>query len=131
MSLSRTRAFFHSREHPNLKDVGSPKTKRGIQANRNKRKSSSQDRPSSTAYNKQQRLTNLNVAEFLVENNVKTETELFAHAKIQKEGGKKDLASFCLNRSSKSLQDLITNTWKMEGASAELKKKEVSRMDVV
>ncbi len=32
---------------------------------------------------------------------------------------------------NKSLQDLITNTWKMEGASAEFKKKEVSRMDVV
>jgi hypothetical protein len=103
---------------------------RGIQANRNKQKSSSQDRPSSTAYNKQQRLTNLNVTKFLVENNIKTETELFAHAKI-KEAGKKDLASFCLNRFSKSLQDLITNTtWKMEGASAELKK-EVSRIDVV
>ena len=42
--------------------------------------------------------------------NVKTDTELFVQASIQKKAGKKELANFVMSQSSKVLQDLITNS---------------------
>ena len=57
------------------------------------------------------------VSEFLIENNLKSTTHLFAKANEQKRAGKTDLANFVLSRSSKALNDLIDNTWAMETAS--------------
>ena len=55
--------------------------------------------------------------ELMVENNIKSETNLFAIADEQKKAGKKDLAHFVLPQSMKALGDLFENTWKMESAS--------------
>ena len=63
------------------------------------------------------RLSNLNISEFMVENNIKTETKLFAIADEQKKAGKKDLANFVLYHSTKAFSDVLKNTWKMESAS--------------
>ena len=63
------------------------------------------------------RLSNLDVSEFMVENNIKSETGLFTIADEQKKAGKKDLAKFVLSRPVKALTDLLENTWKMESAS--------------
>ena len=65
---------------------------------------------------KNNRLSNLDASEFLVENNIKSETELFAIANEQKKAGKKDFVNFVLSRSTKALSDLLENTWKMENA---------------
>ena len=63
------------------------------------------------------RLSNLDVSEFMVENNIKSETGLFTIADEQKKAGKKDLAKFVLSCPVKALSDLLENTWKMESAS--------------
>ena len=63
--------------------------------------------------------------------NVKTDTQLFAQASIQKKSGKKELASFVLSGSSKALQDLIANSWKMNGAVEELRRHSTPRMEVI
>ena len=76
-------------------------------------------------------MTNVDVAEFLVENGIKTEIELFAAANNQKQAGKKDLANFVLSRNSKSLADLIRNTWKMENSKSIMDKQTQSRMEIV
>ena len=57
------------------------------------------------------------MAEFIVKQEIKSETKLLAIANEQREEGKKDLADFVLSRSSKSLNDLIQQTWKMKKAS--------------
>ena len=49
----------------------------------------------------------------MVENNIKSETELFAIADEQKKAGKKDLANFVLSHSTKAISDLLENTRKM------------------
>ena len=67
------------------------------------------------------RLTNLDVSEFLIKHNIKSDTALFAKAHEQKEAGKKDLAQFVMSHSSKSLQDVIQNTWKMHTSSEKVK----------
>ena len=55
--------------------------------------------------------------EFMVENNIKSETELFAIADEQKKARKKDLANVVLRRSTNTLSDLLENSWEMESAS--------------
>ena len=45
---------------------------------------------------KPNRLSSLDLSEFMVENNVKSETELFAITDEQKKAEKKDLANFVL-----------------------------------
>ena len=63
--------------------------------------------------------------------NVKTDTELFAQASIQKEAGKKELANFVMSQSSKALQDLITKSWKMNSTVEELRRHSVPRMETI
>ena len=59
----------------------------------------------------------MDVSEFMVENNIKIETELFAIAAEQKKAGKKDLANFVLLCSTNALSHLLENTWEMESGS--------------
>jgi len=107
----------HSFAHPNFKEVGSPKTKKCMAGNR--QRTTGGDRTSSSASSasteeasdcKKRRLSNIDVAEFLVEHKIKNELELFSVANKQTNEGKKDLANFILT--SKALDDLIKNTWK-------------------
>lgn len=129
---------FHSLNHPNLKQIGSPRTKQCIKANR--RYSNQRDATSSTGEASKEkkkksskknpsRLSNLEVSDFMIENNIKSDTELFAVANEQKNAGKKDLANFVLSRSSKSLQDLISSTWRMQQASTKLHRRTIGRME--
>ena len=55
----------------------------------------------------------------MFENNIKSETELFAIADEQKKAGKKDLANFVLSSSMKALSDLLENPRRMGGLQAE------------
>ena len=59
----------------------------------------------------------MDAAEFMVESNVKRESELFSIGDEEKKAGKKDLANFVLRRSTKAFSDLLENAWKMETAS--------------
>ena len=58
----------------------------------------------------------MDVSEFVVENNIKSETKLFAIAAEQKKLGKKIFANFVLLRSTNALSDLLENTgrWSLE-----------------
>ena len=59
---------------------------------------------------KPSRLSNLDVSEFMVQNNIKIETELFPIADEEKKTGKKDLANFVLSCLTKTFSDLVENT---------------------
>ena len=67
------------------------------------------------------RLSNIEVLEFLVQNNIQSTTELFAISKIIKDEGQRDLANFVLSKFSKSLTELFDSTWKIENASSEIR----------
>ena len=137
---------YHSEGHPNLSEIGSPRTKNSTKALREKRKQA-RERNNETNTNseteeaagssggskkgKVRRLSNLDVAEFIVSNNIKTDEELLGKANEQKKAGKKDLASFIFSRSLKNLNDLIETTWKMETASANIARKDIPRMEMI
>ena len=134
---------FKSFNHPNLDNIGSPKTKTCIKSYRNKHKLvNEQNKTNCTEQNneiqqnkkqklKLTRLTNLDVAEFMISNNIQNTKELFAIANDRKLEGNKDLAGFVLSRSTKSLSELIENSWHMENAKTELVRAQTPRMDVL
>ena len=122
--------------HPNLDDIGSPMTITCVRAYResSNRKRAQQDtsvQNQTNKINKIRRLSNIEVSEFLIKNNIKRQTELNAVANAQSKEGKKDLANFVLSRSTKSLQELMENTWKMESAQAQLTRQKQLRIDII
>ena len=54
----------------------------------------------------------------MVENNMKSQTELLAIADELKKAGKKDLVNFVLSRSTKAISDLLEDTRKVGGLLA-------------
>ena len=138
---------LHSEGHPNLQDIGSPKTKKGMKANTEnaqKRKAeivstqcssqssqSSSQSSSSSAKAKIKRLSNVDVAEFMVTHNIHHEAELMAVAKERHDEGQKDLYQFIVGKSTKFLSELIDRTWKVNDAAATLSRENVSRMTLL
>ena len=56
------------------------------------------------------RLSNLEVLELLIQNNIKTDTELLAKAWEQNKASKKNLANYLLSHTPKLGDDLISRT---------------------
>ena len=103
-----------------------------MKVNAKKRKSSSvsNQRQQSASTGKAKRLSNIEVAEFMMQNNIRDETQLMTIAKRHAEG-EKDLYMFILNKSPKCLSELIDRTWKIHDTPAELASQEVPRMTVL
>ena len=130
-------SVHHSKYHTNLDNVASPRKKKSTQAYRQARKSYAQENPIDAPQKKKQkatsrkRLTQFEVSEFLLKNNIHRDTEPFYEANKRKEKGQTDLAAFVLSRSSKSLNDLIENTWKMNHAKASIEREKTTRMEIL
>ena len=62
---------------------------------------------------------------------MKNSTQLFAKANAQKQAGKTDIARFVLSWSSKALNDLIENTWAMEGAVEKATRSNVAHIEII
>ena len=116
-----------SQGHQTLKEIGSPQTRQCINAyrkNSREKKRVANNKQNNQQHNEQKdrknkkpkRLFNLDVTEFMVENKIKSEPELFAIADQQKNSGKKHLANFVLSRGTNTLSNLLENTCKMESA---------------
>ena len=80
---------------------------------------------------KTKKLTNVDVSEFLLSNNIRDQTKLMAIAKDRHSAGEKDLYRFIISRSSKSLSELIDMTWKINNASSELEREQQSRISIL
>ena len=114
---------------PISKKIGSPNTKHchKMYARRRSEASSS----SKVSNTKSKRLSNLDVSDFIVKNKIKTQTQLLATANIQKEVGKRNLASFVFSHISKSLDELISQNWKMQNAQITLEQHAKCQMDII
>lgn len=123
---------IHSQNHPDLQEIGSPKTKKCIKAY----KSSCEKRRSYTPANKShtpkiKKLDIIDISTFIVENNIETDEQLMAKAQEQFAEGKKDLKKFVLNKSPKALQELIETTWKLEKAASNIQRQQKPRMQII
>ena len=104
-----------------------------MKANAKKRRSSSvsNQRQQSASTGKAIRLSNIEVSEFMIQHNIRDETQLMTIAKQRQAEGEKDLYMFILNKSPRCLSELIDRTWKIHDAPAELAWQEVPRMTVL
>jgi len=126
---------LHSANHTNLQHIGSPKTSAAMRKNQGKRqsaaKASAETAPANVREKKRKRLTNENVAKFMVDEKIKTEQELFAIANKRKSDGENDLYAFILAKSPKNLCDLVQTTWRLEDAPVEVERSSKSRWDLI
>ena len=134
---------YLSPNHPNLDEIGSPKTKNCLQRTYHQRRRNRQaatlattpqndEEPNSNPpAKKMKKLSNIYVSEFIHKHNIRNQTTFLAVANAQQEEGKKDLANYALSRSKKSLDELIQQTWRMKEAAVVLKRQKASRMDVI
>jgi len=132
---------YHSEGHPNLENMNSPPTKNCTLAYREKKRlqRANSDTPTSSSSSssrtrpplKKRRLTNLEVADFIINNKIQNSTQLFAEANSRKEAGETDLANFVLARSPKALEDLISNTFRLINSAELLQRKSKSRIDLL
>ena len=67
----------------------------------------------------------------ILNKNIRTENELLALAQEQREQGKTDLVAFILNRSPKTLADILTTTWQMKGAGEKISRSKKPRIDLL
>lgn len=128
--------LVHSPNHPNLTEVSSPRTKKCVDALRRKRKSTSRvpcesEEPLNEKPAKLARLTNLEVSEFIVNNNIEDVDGLYAVAKTRKNEGDKSLANFLFSRNPKSISDLFESTRRMETANEKVDRAKMNRMDLL
>lgn len=126
-------SVLHSANHPNLRNAKSPNSKKGFvkYSENSKRRQSTPQEPSTSRPAAKRRLSNCDVAKFLVQNEIKTDVELMSVANQRQSEGESDIYSFILNKSPKSLSDLINVTWKMHNAPAQLIREQKDRMTVI
>ena len=119
--------YPHSADHPDLTDVGSPRTKKSSH------EAGESDVPTTlkTKEARPKKLANMELSDFLIKHQIKRETELFAIAKERKKDGKVDLDNFLFSKSTKFINELIEKTWKMEVASEEVEREKKSRIDII
>ena len=134
---------YHSPNHPNLEEIGSPKTKNCLQRTYHQRCRNRQAATLATApqndeepnsnppAKKMKKLSSVDVSEFIHKHNIRNQTTCLAVANAQQEEGKKDLANYALSWSKKSLDELIQPTWRMKEAAAVLKCQKASRIDII
>ena len=90
------------------------KARRDSASNIVRDQNTSKTAPSTTPCKKVKRLSKCDVSEFIVLNNIKTESELLAAAKQRYGAGEKDLYRFCVERGEKELTSLLQTTWRID-----------------
>ena len=111
--------------------MGSPQTKAGTEALQQasrKRKIGSNHCGSELYSSKSRRLTNLEVSDYIVANNIKTLTQLFLEAESHKQEGECDFAMFLFSRTQKSFGELLSKAWLLKTTSASLAMESISRI---
>ncbi|CAB4037099.1 Hypothetical predicted protein, partial [Paramuricea clavata] len=131
-------AYEESNGHPDLVNTAVPKTSKASIGKRNlrgkaviKTQTKTKKKPKRAGKARKKRLTPLDVSNLILSKNIKTETELHALAQEQREQGKTDVVEFILNRSPKTLADILSTTWQMKGAREKIARSKKSRMDLL
>ena len=126
--------FVESVGHPNLKEVDSPRTKACMASNRRRSAEKLNESTDSSAAKKSkeedgkakprgvwnQKLQNIDVADFVIKQNISTKMQLYAEANKRKIEGECDLAVYLFSRSEKYLAELIRKAWMLHGAEKQL-----------
>ena len=86
---------------------------------------------STSKKSKHEKINKLDVAEYIVSNNIKTELQVMNKAVERKTFGDRELAKFVLRMNSKTRKELIDDAWLMNCAPSKVKSKEISRIEKI
>ena len=75
-------------------------------------------------------MTNLELCDFIVKHNIRSEKELYAIANQRRVDGMQDLAEY-VTKFSKKINENISSAWKLHNAAAEVKRNSMPRMERV
>ena len=117
------REYLQSPGHTDLTDGKAPQMDSASVASTFQRKESDIDDDDTATERPRKRkkvMTSLQVSEIIEAKSIKTRTELLALARQQKTEGKSDLAEFIMNHQLKVINHIITTTWDMLNAEANL-----------
>ena len=130
----------HSKHHPNLENMSSPRIGKSTKAYRDSRKARFSDTSTasepppkgfSSTRGKSKRLSRLEVSKFMMINSNHRATELYAAAEEKGKEGQTFLADFVLSCTKKPLNNLIGSTWEVREARATLEREETSGIQVL
>lgn len=129
---------LHSEGHTKMESIGSPRTKKAMKGNSQKRRSvfksdtfQSKKKKSEHPNAKARRLSNSDVSEFIVKNHIRKEEELMTLALQRSQNGEKDLYNFIINKPTKALSELVSTTWKIQEAAKTLERERRSIMSII
>ena len=114
--------FITSQNHPDA--ITRPKTANALKDLSRKKKSKS-------AKKHKKRLDNLDVAELILKQGVKSRTHLLALARAYKIQGETRLYEFVLNRGDKKVNELIQSVWDIESAKEMIDRAAKSRLQIL
>ena len=77
------------------------------------------------------RFTNLEMSDYVKQNNIKSYTELLALGNTRKDAGQTDIAEFIFNHQKHSIQELISKTWEMAAATNNLAEDQINKFQRV
>ena len=105
---------LHSMDHPKLGNISQNKTKTAMNSNRSesksKKRTSAEINEGQGAESRPNKiLSNIDITNFLVENNIKKKKKLYSVAKDKAAADEPDLYSFIVSKNPKSVSDLIDN----------------------
>ena len=75
-------------------------------------------------------MTNLELCDFIVKHNIRSEKELYAIANQRRVDGEQDLAEY-VTKFGKEINENISSAWKLHNAAAEVKRNSMLRMERV
>ena len=122
----------------NLNAFGSPRTKKCMKAfaanakvHRKSLKHSETpcSSKSKSTHSKLKRLSNVEVSEFMLGNNITDDCQLLAMAKESHELREKDLYCFVVNKIPKAISDLVKTTWRIHSVPEVIRREKTARID--
>ena len=130
--------ILHSENHTKLENIKSPKTKKAMHKFGEKRRLSKASTAKGPADQeagpsmpkKAKRLSNSNVADFLIRHNIRSDIVLLNESK-KRALEDPDLRAFILNKTPSQRRDLLKTTWEIEDASEVIKRRNANHMEVI
>ena len=151
--------YIESLDHPDLTNVGPPRTMMASIAvqSKSKRKAShnaddagqntsdesdvghshtqvtavSADADNNKVKRRKKRMTSYELSEIVLAKNIKSRTELLAFARQQKLEGKTDIAEFIVSRGTKVVSEVLDTAWEMQNSTADLERARKSRVQLL
>ena len=71
------------------------------------------------------------VTDFILEHDIKSRRDLWAHATARRENGNDGLVNFMIQRPNRVLDEFIMTAWEMSGAQVSLQEENITSIEII